>query len=113
MGAQFSQSIDVLLGGQGQNDDASIADLAEIPKKVDEAIVSYVDWCKDNPGECTLATADWIPYAGTIGRCSQLAVQGVQGDVGQDTAFNCELNLASDVIPGRLSLLREGSKQED
>ena len=108
---QVASQIDVFFGGKGQaEEDVSIADLAEIPKKVDEAIVTWVDWCKDNNGECALATADWIPYAGTIGRCTQLAVQSVDGDVGQDTAFNCELNLASDVLPVAGKLAARGVK---
>ena len=108
---QVASQIDVFFGGKGQaEEDVSIADLAEIPKKVDEAIVTWVDWCKDNNGECALATADWIPYAGTIGRCTQLAVQSVDGDVGQDTAFNCELNLASDALPVAGKLAARGVK---
>ena len=108
---QVASQIDVFFGGKGQADeDFSIADLAEIPEKIDEAIVTWVDWCKDNNGDCALATADWIPYAGTIGRCTQLAVQSVDGDVGQDTAFNCELNLASDALPVAGKLAARGVK---
>ena len=90
--------------------DATLPAGTNVIDGIGDAVVSFGDWCSDNPGECLLATSDWIPIAGTLSRCGQLAAQGVQGDVGQDTAFNCELNFASDALPGAAKLASRGFK---
>ena len=86
---------------------------------IKDTTVEYADWCKNNPLQCALATADFIPIVGTAARCGQFAVQGlIMDDVGEETQFNCELNAAGDLIPvvgkelavGAKAALRGGSK---
>ena len=90
--------------------DATLPEGTNVIDGIGDAVVSFGDWCSDNPGECLLATSDWIPIAGTLSRCGQLDAQWIQGDVGEDTAFNCELNFASDALPGAAKLASRGFK---
>lgn len=90
--------------------DATLPAGTNVIDGIGEAVVSFEDWCSDNPGECLLATSDWIPIVGTLSRCGQLDAQWIQGDVGEDTAFNCELNFASDALPGAAKLASRGFK---
>ena len=62
-------------------------------------LLEFADWCTSNPLQCTLATVDFLPVVGSVARCGQLAVQYLDDDIGEDTAFNCELNAAGDLIP--------------
>ena len=110
MGAEISHFLPFGIQDTVEDIDATLPEGTEIIDEIGGVIVSFKDWCVDNPGECALATADFIPITGTLSRCGQLAAQGVQGDVGQDTAFNCELNLASDALPGAAKLASRGFK---
>ena len=71
----------------------------ESANDIKDVTVEYADWCKNNALQCALATADFIPIVGTAARCGQFAVQSLDGDLGEETAFNCELNAAGDLIP--------------
>ena len=62
-------------------------------------LLEYSNWCADNALQCSLATLDFLPVVGTLARCGQLVVQALDGDIGEDAAFNCELNAAGDLIP--------------
>ena len=66
---------------------------------IEGVAVDYANWCKDNPFDCALATLDYVPLAGTAARCGQYAVQSLDGDLGEDTQFNCEMNAVGDLIP--------------
>tara|TARA_B110001469_G_C9635005_1_gene318224 strand:- start:793 stop:1905 length:1113 start_codon:yes stop_codon:yes gene_type:complete len=70
-----------------------------IAEEVPNAVIEYSNWCADNALQCSLATLDFLPVVGTLARCGQLVVQALDGDIGEDTAFNCELNAAGDLIP--------------
>ena len=73
-------------------------------------LLEYSNWCADNALQCSLATLDFLPLVGTVARCGQWAVQGLDGDVGEDTAFNCELNAAGDLIPVAGKVASKGFK---
>ena len=81
-----------------------------IAEEVPNAVIEYSNWCADNALQCSLATLDFLPVVGTLARCGQLAVQALDGDVGEDTAFNCELNAAGDLIPVAGKLASKGFK---
>ena len=97
MGGDFSknlQSESLMSFGNVPEDTSTL-------ERVDFASDPYnFGWCADNPLQCTLATVDFLPLVGSVARCGQLAVQALEGDIGEDTAFNCELNAAGDIIPG-------------
>lgn len=66
---------------------------------IKDGVVDFGDWCANNRVECALSGADFLPIVGTAARCGQWAVQSLDNDLGEDTAFNCELNAAGDLIP--------------
>lgn len=90
--------------------DKANQDFGDEVKDVGDHIVDFGDWCGKNPLQCALSGADFIPVVGTLARCGQLAVQKLEGEVGEDTAFNCELNLAGDLIPVAGKGLSKGFK---
>ena len=90
--------------------DKANQDFGDEVKDVGDHIVDFGDWCGKNPLQCALSGADFLPVVGTLARCGQLAVQSVEGEVGEDTAFNCQLNLAGDLIPVAGKGLSKGFK---
>ena len=66
--------------------------------KQNQKLIDAATWCAQKPGECALRAADWVPGIGTAARCAQWAIQGIQGHVGEDTAFNCIENAVGDVV---------------
>ena len=109
------------IGNLGAKTVRAIVGDGEVADRVDKAydkanqdfgdeIVDFGDWCSKNVLQCALSGADFIPVVGTLARCGQLAVQKLEGEVGEDTAFNCELNLAGDLIPVAGKGLSKGFK---
>jgi uncharacterized protein YggL (DUF469 family) len=78
--------------------DKAIDETARQNQKTLDGIKDAATWCASNPGECALQAADWVPVVGTAARCTQLLVQGVEHDVGEDTATNCIGNAVGDVV---------------
>lgn len=97
--------------GSGPQTNAYIDQQYLAAENIDNALIDFGDWCKDNPLQCALSTLDFIPVAGTLARCGQLVVQGLDHDVGEDTAFNCELNAAGDLIPVAGKALAKGASK--
>jgi hypothetical protein len=107
MGADFSKDVqrESLMSFGTVPEDTSTLD------RVDFSGDPYgLAWCEHNPTQCSLAALDFLPVVGTVARCGQLAVQSLDGDVGEDTAFNCELNLAGDLIPVAGKVASKGFK---
>lgn len=97
--------------GSGPQTNAYIDQQYLAAENIDNALIDFGDWCKDNPLQCALSTLDFIPVAGTLARCGQLVVQGLDNDLGEDTAFNCELNAAGDLIPVAGKALAKGASK--
>jgi hypothetical protein len=107
MGADFSKDVqrESLMSFGTVPEDTSTLD------RVDFSGDPYgLAWCEHNPTQCSLAALDFLPVVGTVARCGQLAVQSLDGDIGEDTAFNCELNLAGDLIPVAGKVASKGFK---